>query len=133
MAMSCVSTGPVCAYIARSPDSVRHVLLDNSQNYDKRIGHVQMKLGDGLLVSEEILAGCANVSCCSRPPASASGALTMAMTDAMTAMLKRWEVSAAAGEPVNNGAMAQLTHAITGRMLWMDISAAGHSLGQGAS
>ena len=45
--------GSISAYLLAHPDLVRDVLLDNSQNYDKRFGYVQMKplVGDGLLVS----------------------------------------------------------------------------------
>lgn len=126
--------GSLSAYLLAHPDSVRHVFLDNSQNYDKRIGYVQMKplLGDGLLVSEgdawrrqrHLL----------QPPFQPQhlGALTRPILDAVAAMLARWEVSAAAGQPVEIVAeMTHLTLAIIGQMLFgMDISAAANPLGR---
>jgi cytochrome P450 len=88
--------GPMAAYLLAHPDSVRHVFLDNSPNYDKRIGYVQMKplLGDGLLVStgeawrrrRQLL----------QPPFQPQhlDALEGPMTDAVAALLERWETSA---------------------------------------
>jgi cytochrome P450 len=126
--------GSISAYLLAHPDSVRHVFLDNSQNYDRRIGYVQMKplVGDGLLVSEgdvwrrqrQLL----------QPPFQPQhlDALTRPMMDAVAALLERWEISAAAGEPVEIVAeMTHLTRAIIGRMLFgIDLSDTGSSLGR---
>jgi cytochrome P450 len=126
--------GSISAYLLAHPDSVRHVLLDNSQHYDKRIGYVQMKplVGDGLLVSEgDVWRRQRHLL---QPPFQPQhlDVVTRPMLDAVSAMLERWEASAGAGEPVEIVAeMTHLTHAIMGRMLFgIDFSAAGNPLGR---
>ena len=126
--------GSISACLLAHPDSVRHVFLDNSQNYDKRIGYVQMKplVGDGLLVSEgDVWRRQRHLL---QPPFQPQhlDVLTRPMLAAMAALLERWEVLAAAGKPVEIIAeMTHMTHAVSGRMLFgIDFSAAGNPLGR---
>lgn len=126
--------GPITAYLLAHPEFVRHVLLDNSQGYDKRLGYVQMKplIGDGLLVAEgeawrrqhQLL----------QPPFQPQhlDALARPMQDAVAALSERWERSSAAGEPVEIVAeMTRLTRAMLGQMLFgIDLSDTGSPLGR---
>ena len=129
--------GPVSAYLLAHPDSVRHVLLDNSQDYDKRIGYVQMKplLGDGLLVSEGDIS---HQRSSAQPPFQPQhlGALTVAndgRRDCDVETLGKVGGGRRAGQ-AQFAELAHLTHAIMGRMLFgIDFSAAGHSLGRALS
>src|SRR4051794_6980737 len=49
-----IPTGPVTQYLVAHPDDIRHVLLDNRQNYEKGLDlpRLRLAIGEGLFTSE---------------------------------------------------------------------------------
>jgi len=117
----CLGMGPIDAWMLNHPDAVKHVLLDNNQNYTKGplIGRVKALLGEGLFTSEgdfwrrqrrlaqpafhrERIAGFAQT-----------------MIRCATERLDRWTPAVERGEPIDvGGEMNALALTIVGETLF---------------
>lgn len=112
--------GPIV--IVNQPDAIRHVFLDNAQNYRKdtlQLEKLGAALGRGLLTSErdEWRFQRRTVAPLFQPPSVAT--YFPAMVAAVAAMLARWESAAAAGAVLDAGReMTALTYDIISRTVF---------------
>jgi cytochrome P450 len=118
----CYRPAPDTAYIINHPDFIRHVLVDNYQNYSKETRSIQVfkkMVGDGLVTSEgETWRWQRRLM----QPAfhhSRLEALDTMIITATMAILERWKGFYQAGQPIDiSREMASLTLTITTRALF---------------
>jgi cytochrome P450 len=114
------------AYIVNAPDGVRHVLLDNAENYIKtRIGQrlLEPALGQGLLTSEgEVWRRHRRIMAPSFDPRSVTSYAPL-MTGASEALLAEWDTLPDRSEIAADRAMMRTTLAIIAKAMFSSDSA----------
>ncbi|WP_052745657.1 cytochrome P450 [Allosalinactinospora lopnorensis] len=113
--------GPLTVHQVSDPIAVRHILVDNNQNYGRGLLYDQFKLvmGEGLLTSDgDFWRGHRRAV----QPAflkSAMGAVAPNVVQATAEMLDTWEVKARTGKPIDLlGEMLRLTLVTLSRSLF---------------
>lgn len=114
-------------YLVNHPDGVKRILQDNNRNYNKdtfSFNLLRPMLGNGLLTSEgDVWLRQRRLAqpAFHRQRIAAFGTI---MTEAALAMLERWQIAAACGEPLDaSKEMMRLTLRIAGLTLFsLDIS-----------
>lgn len=117
-----IQTGPVAQYLITDPEDIKHVLLDNKDNYEKGLLALQklrMVLGEGLFTSEgELWRKQRGVMQPTFTP-RAVGRFADTMVDSTNRMLNAWSRRAAEGKSFNiNTQMMRLTMSIIGRTMF---------------
>jgi cytochrome P450 len=108
-------------YLLNHPDYIKYVLHDNPQNYQKGLGLVEAKplLGEGLLTSEGEVWASQRRMLQRIFRRERHHDFSIAMTDVISSMLKRWTVHAETGQALNvTREMARVTLGILGATLF---------------
>lgn len=113
--------GPLVAHILAHPDHIYYVLASNAQNYSKGPGYAkaQQVIGNGLLTSEGDLWR--RQRRLMQPPFTYRSVLQLTgeMSEAIEAMLRRWQTVAESGAVlVVNQEMARLALTIIGKTIF---------------
>lgn len=117
-----IQTGPLVQHVIARPDDIKHVLLDNKDNYEKgllALKKLNMVLGSGLFTSEgELWRRQRSIMGPTFTP-RAIGQFADAMITSTGRMLRGWEARAADGKPANvNIEMMRLAMSIIARTMF---------------
>jgi len=114
-------SGPIVQYLITQPEHIKHILLDNRQNYEKglTIPRLQLTLGEGLFTSEgELWRRQRSIMQPTFTP-RAIAHFTDAMLASVEKMMASWQPRIASGKPLNiNLEMMRLAMDIIARTMF---------------
>jgi cytochrome P450 len=116
-----IPSGPIVQYLVIQPDDIRHVLLDNRQNYEKGLNmpRFRLALGDGLFTSEGELWKRQRTIMQPTFTPRAIAHFSDVMVAAINRMIASWEPRTAGGRPLNiNTEMAHLAMDVIARTMF---------------